>query len=97
MNIWLSRFLYAPHNLSELIGAAFGWMLMAAVPAMLWILIEFWFTPNYRRLDKTFRYTKVFEVCTVYMVLLTLVFVVYCVVPMYVPAMHRFLELKNYQ
>lgn len=92
-----SRFMVDPHTTAEVFGMLFDWMFIFGALAMLWILIETMTTPNEKRLDKDFRYSKVFHASVVIVLLCVPVFLIYCVIPMYIPELHRFFLMTNYQ
>lgn len=97
IKITLSRFMYNPRTPAEVFGALFGWMFIFGALAMLWILIETMATPNYKRLDPNFRYSKLFHACVIHVLLCVPAFLIWCVLPMYIPALAAFFKLTNYQ
>lgn len=82
IHITLSRFLYAPHSLAELIGAIFGWMLLAVLPELAIAFGEWLLTPDYEHRDLNHRYGPVFVPCLLYVIFFFAeVFPSYCVFP----------------
>lgn len=95
--IGFSRFMVDPRTPAETFGMLFGWLFIFGALSMLQICIETLFTPNYKRFDPNFRYSTLFHVNTVIVLLCVPAFLLYCVAPMYVPELHRFFTMTNYQ
>lgn len=95
--VGFSRFMVDPRTPAETFGMLFGWLFIFGALGMIQIFIEYASTPNYKRLDPNFRYSKLFHVNTVIVLLCVPAFLIWCVVPMYVPELHKFFLLTNYQ